>query len=78
LDEVDAALDEANIGFRGWFMSFPVHAVYRDLPFEEDNTGGHNLRRHDGGIGVSKRVSVRFEDVSEDGHISPAALFEHM
>jgi chromosome segregation protein len=24
--------------------------------------------------GVSKRVSVRFEDVSEDGHISPAAL----
>jgi hypothetical protein len=24
--------------------------------------------------GVSKRVSVRFEDVSEDGHIAPAAL----
>jgi chromosome segregation protein len=24
--------------------------------------------------GVSKRVSVRFEDVSEEGHISPAAL----
>ena len=24
--------------------------------------------------GVSKRVSVRFEDVSDDGHISEAAL----
>jgi chromosome segregation protein len=24
--------------------------------------------------GVSKRVSVRFEDVSEDGHIAPSAL----
>ena len=24
--------------------------------------------------GVSKRVSVRFEDVSEDGHISDEAL----
>jgi chromosome segregation protein len=24
--------------------------------------------------GVSKRVSVRFEDVSEDGQIRPAAL----
>jgi chromosome segregation protein len=23
---------------------------------------------------VSKRVSVRFEDVSEDGHIAPSAL----
>ena len=25
--------------------------------------------------GVSKRVSVRFEDVSEDGHILPSAMF---
>jgi hypothetical protein len=26
--------------------------------------------------GVSKRVSVRFEDVSEDGHILPGALIK--
>ena len=25
--------------------------------------------------GVSKRVSVRFEDVTEDGHILPSAMF---
>jgi chromosome segregation protein len=25
--------------------------------------------------GVSKRVAVRFEDVSEDGHILPSAMF---
>ena len=54
LDEVDAALDEANIGrFVGRAARVSlVHAVYRDHAFEKDDVRrGHDLRRHDGGIG---------------------------
>ncbi len=77
LDEVDAALDEANIGrFVGVLREF--------LSFTQFLVVTHSKRTMSGadtlyGVtmeesGVSKRVSVRFEDVSEDGHIRPSAL----
>lgn len=79
LDEVDAALDEANIG--------RFTAVLREfLSFTQFIVITHSKRTMSGadtlyGVtmeesGVSKRVSVRFEDVSEDGHILPSALFK--
>ncbi len=72
LDEVDAALDESNIGrFVGVLREF--------LSFTQFVVISHSKRTMSGadtlyGItmqesGVSKQVSVRFEDVSEDGHI---------
>ncbi len=75
LDEVDAALDEANIG--------RFVAVLRDfLSFTQFVIVTHSKKTMSGGdtlygitmeeSGVSKRVAVRFEDVSEDGHILPA------
>ncbi len=77
LDEVDAALDEANIG------RF-VNVLKEFLSFTQFVVVTHSKRTMSGadtiyGVtmqesGVSKRVSVRFEDVSEDGHISLAAL----
>ncbi len=77
LDEVDAALDEANIGrFIGVLREF--------LSFTQFVVVTHSKRTMAGGdtlygvtmeeSGVSKRVSVRFEDVSEDGQILPSAL----
>ncbi len=77
LDEVDAALDEANIG--------RFTAVLREfLSFTQFIVITHSKKTMAGGdtiygvtmeeSGVSKRVSVRFEDVSEDGHISVSAL----
>ena len=78
LDEVDAALDEANIGrFIGVlreFLSFTQFIVVthsKKTMSGADTLYGVTMEES----GVSKRVSVRFEDVSEDGHISPAALF---
>jgi chromosome segregation protein len=77
LDEVDAALDEANIGrFVGVlkeFLSFTQFIVVthsKKTMAGADTIYGVTMEES----GVSKRVSVRFEDVSDDGHISLAAL----
>jgi chromosome segregation protein len=77
LDEVDAALDEANIGrFSGVlreFLSFTQFVVVthsKKTMSGADTLYGVTMEE----AGVSKRVSVRFEDVSEDGHILPSAL----
>ena len=77
LDEVDAALDEANIGrFIGVlreFLSFTQFVVVthsKKTMSGADTLYGVTMEES----GVSKRVSVRFEDVSEDGHIRPAAV----
>jgi chromosome segregation protein len=77
LDEVDAALDEANIGrFIGVlreFLSFTQFVVVthsKRTMAGADTLYGVTMEES----GVSKRVSVRFEDVSEDGQIAPEAL----
>jgi chromosome segregation protein len=77
LDEVDAALDEANIGrfidVLREFLSFTQFVVIthsKKTMSGADTLYGVTMEES----GVSKRVSVRFEDVSEDGHIRPAAL----
>ena len=77
LDEVDGPLDEANVGrftdvlheFLQWTKFIVVTHSKKTM------TVAHTLY----GVtmqesGVSKRVSVQFEDVSDDGHISQAAL----
>ena len=73
LDEVDAALDEANIGrFIGVlrdFLSFTQFVVVthsKKTMSGADTLYGVTMEES----GVSKHVSVRFEDVSEDGHIN--------
>jgi chromosome segregation protein len=75
LDEVDAALDEANIGrFIGVlreFLSFTQFVVVthsKKTMAGADTLYGVTMEES----GVSKRVSVRFEDVSEDGQILPS------
>jgi chromosome segregation protein len=77
LDEVDAALDEANIGrftaVLREFLSFTQFIVVthsKKTMAGADTLYGVTMEES----GVSKRVSVRFEDVSEDGQISAAAL----
>jgi chromosome segregation protein len=77
LDEVDAALDEANIsrfvGVLKEFLSFTQFVVVthsKKTMAGADTIYGVTMEES----GVSKRVSVRFEDVSEDGHVSLAAL----
>jgi chromosome segregation protein len=76
LDEVDAALDEANIGrfvdVLREFLSFTRFIVVTHS--KKSMSGGDTLY----GVtmeesGVSKRVAVRFEDVSEDGRINLAS-----
>ncbi|WP_428308559.1 chromosome segregation protein SMC [Lacipirellula sp.] len=77
LDEVDAALDEANIDrfveVLKQFMQttqFIVITHSKRTMTCSDTLYGVTMQES----GVSKRVSVRFEDVSEDGHIAPSAL----
>jgi chromosome segregation protein len=75
LDEVDAALDEANIGrfiaVLREFLSFTQFVVVthsKKTMAGADTLYGVTMEES----GVSKRVSVRFEDVSEDGQIMPS------
>jgi chromosome segregation protein len=72
LDEVDAALDEANIdrftkvldAFLAWTQFIIVTHSKKTMTCA-DSIYGVTMQES----GVSKQVSVRFEDVSEDGHI---------
>jgi len=76
LDEVDAALDEANIGrFTSVLSEFLSSTQFIVVTHSKKTmTGADTLY----GVtmeesGVSKQVAVRFEDVGEDGQINPAA-----
>jgi chromosome segregation protein len=77
LDEVDAPFDEANIGrfvevlkgFLGW-TKFVIVTHSKKTMTAATTLYGVTMQES----GVSKRVSVRFEDVSEDGQISPDAV----
>ncbi len=77
LDEVDAPFDEANIGrfievlksFLGW-TKFVIVTHSKKTMTAATTLYGVTMQES----GVSKRVSVRFEDVSEDGQISDEAL----
>jgi chromosome segregation protein len=72
LDEVDAALDEANIGrfvgvlteFLSWTQFIIVTHSKRTMTC---GTTLYGVTMQESGI--SKRVAVRFEDVTDDGHI---------
>jgi chromosome segregation protein len=72
LDEVDAALDEANIErfiavlqeFLAWTQFIVVTHSKKTMTCA-NTLYGITMQES----GVSKRVSVRFEDVSEDGEI---------
>ncbi|TXT38033.1 MAG: chromosome segregation protein, partial [Planctomycetota bacterium] len=77
LDEVDAALDEANVErYSGVVREFKTATQFIMITHNKrsmqigDILYGVTMEQS----GVSKRMSVRFEDVSEDGHfrISPA------
>jgi len=77
LDEVDAALDEANIdrfihvlkGFLAWTQFIIVTHSKKTMTCA-DTIYGVTIQES----GVSRQVSVRFEDVSEDGEILPDRL----
>jgi chromosome segregation protein len=77
LDEVDAALDEANIGrftevlqdFLTWTQFIIVTHSKKTMACA-NTVYGVTMQES----GISKRVSVSFEDVSEDGRILPSAL----
>ena len=77
LDEVDAPFDEANIGrfidvlksFLGW-TKFVIVTHSKKTMTAATTLYGVTMQES----GVSKRVSVRFEDVGEDGKISDAAV----
>jgi len=77
LDEVDAPFDEANIGrfvdvLRGFldWTKFVIVTHSKKTMTAATTLYGVTMQES----GVSKRVSVRFEDVSDDGHISQAAV----
>ena len=80
LDEVDAPFDEANIGrfvevlkdFLGW-TKFVIVTHSKKTMTSATTLYGVTMQES----GVSKKVSVRFEDISEDGHISEDALRRH-
>ena len=77
LDEVDAPFDEANIGrfvdvlteFLKW-TKFVVVTHSKKTMTAATTLYGVTMQES----GVSKKVSVTFEDVSEDGHISRDAI----
>lgn len=77
LDEVDAALDEANIDrftqvlqdFLTWTQFILVTHSKKTMTCA-NTIYGVTMQES----GISKRVSVRFEDVSEDGEILPSAI----
>jgi len=77
LDEVDAPFDEANVGrfvdvlreFLDW-TKFVVVTHSKKTMTAATTLYGVTMQES----GVSKRVSVRFEDVSEDGAISEEAI----
>jgi len=77
LDEVDGPLDEANIGrfldvlreFLEW-TKFVVVTHSKKTMSAATTLYGVTMQES----GVSKRVAVRFEDVSEDGHIAKEAI----
>lgn len=79
LDEVDAALDEANIdrftqvlqGFLD-FTQFIIVTHSKKTMTCADTIYGVTMQES----GVSKQVSVRFEDVSDDGQIRPERLHQ--
>jgi chromosome segregation protein len=79
LDEVDAALDEANIDrftkvlqdFLTWTQFIIVTHSKKTMTCA-NTIYGVTMQES----GVSKQVSVRFEDVSDDGHIRPERLAE--
>jgi len=72
LDEVDAALDEANVGrftnvlqeFLAWTQFIVVTHSKKTMTCA---TTLYGVTMQESGI--SKRVSVRFDDVTDDGHI---------
>lgn len=77
LDEVDAPFDEANIGrfidvlkeFLGW-TKFVIVTHSKKTMTAATTLYGVTMQES----GVSKRVSVQFDDVSEDGQISQDAI----
>ena len=77
LDEVDAPFDEANIGrfinvlkdFLEW-SRFVIVTHSKKTMTAADTLYGVTMQES----GVSKQVSVRFEDVNEEGQISDAAI----
>jgi chromosome segregation protein len=77
LDEVDAPFDEANIGrfidvlrdFLAW-TRFVIVTHSKKTMTAATTLYGITMQES----GVSKRVSVRFDDVTEDGHIRREAL----
>ena len=77
LDEVDAALDEANIDrftkvlkdFLAW-TQFIIVTHSKKTMTAANTIYGVTMQES----GVSRQVSVRFEDVSDDGHILPERL----
>jgi chromosome segregation protein len=77
LDEVDAPFDEANIGrfmdvlkdFLSWTRFILVTHSKKTMT-AATTLYGVTMQES----GVSKRVSVRFEDVTDDGHIRREAL----
>ncbi len=76
LDEVDAALDEANVGrFTSVLSDFLSNTQFVVITHSKKTmTGADTLY----GVtmqesGISKQVSVRFDDVTEDGFIKPSA-----
>jgi chromosome segregation protein len=76
LDEVDAPFDEANIGrfidTLGGFLGFTRFVIIthsKKTMTAATTLYGVTMQES----GVSKRVSVRFEDVADDGRILPSA-----
>ena len=77
LDEVDAALDEANVGrFTSVLHDFLSATQFLVVTHSKKTMTGadtlYGVTMQEGGI--SKQVSVRFEDVTDDGFIRPSAM----